>query len=124
MAGAAAWQSRSAHGRRAYTLLWSADGTADREIAARVGCSVQTVAKTRRRWVQEGWGALVDQARSGRPRCLEGRQEAQLVALACSQPPAERGAWTMQLLADEMVTLGWVATLSRSTVQRVLKKTG
>lgn len=109
--------------RRAHCLLWSAAGETDAAIAARLGCSPQTVAHTRRRWVKEGMAALEDRPRCGRPPRLDGRQEAHLVALACSEPPEGHGAWTLVLLAGAMVEMGWVEALSPSTVGRVLKKT-
>lgn len=56
-------------------------------------------------------------------RVLDGRAEARLVALSCSEPPEGRGNWTLRLLADRMVELGVVEALSRETVRRTLKKT-
>jgi hypothetical protein len=60
--------------------------------------------------------------RPGGARKLNGEQEAHLVALACSTPPQGRGEWTMQLLADRLVTLGIVAAISDETVRRTLKR--
>jgi len=98
----------------------------DEKIAEGLGCSRNTVANVRRRLVLEGLERAVQrkkQERSSRPRKLDGRGEARLVALACSEPPAGRGRWTLQLLADEMVRLEYVDSISDQTVRRTLKKT-
>jgi hypothetical protein len=67
--------------------------------------------------------ALQEKDRPGGERKLDGKQEAFLVALACSAPPAGRAKWSMQLLADHLVTLGVVDALSDETVRRRLKET-
>ena len=91
---------------RAHMLLHAAEGLSDEEIAdmLRVGCS--TIHRTRQRFVEEGLGPALSERRraSGRPK-LAGKQEAFLVALAGSTPPAGRARWTMQLLADRLVAL-------------------
>lgn len=108
--------------RRAQTLLWSNAGKTDQEIAALHGVRPNTVAATRRRWVEEQ--SLADKARSGRSKKLDGKQEAFLVALACSDAPEGRETWTMQLLADKLVELNVVdEPVSDETVRRTLKKT-
>ena len=56
-------------------------------------------------------------------RKLDGAQEARLIAVACSPPPTERGRWTLRLLADRMVALGYIDSLSYETVRQTLKKT-
>jgi hypothetical protein len=74
--------------------------------------------------VEEGFEAsLAERARPGRVRRLDSHQEAFLVALACSDPPEGRAAWTMQLLADRLVGLGVVESVSDETVRRRLKQT-
>ena len=92
--------------RRAQTLLWSDAGKTDTEIAALHGVTPLTVATTRQRWAQER--SLEDKPRRGRDKKLDGKQEAFLVALACSDAPGERETWTMQLLADKLVELNVV----------------
>jgi transposase len=83
-----------------------------------------TVERTRQRFVEEGLAAaLVEKPRPGGERKLDGKQEAFLVALVCSAPPVGRAKWSMQLLADRLVTLGMVETLSDETVRRRLKET-
>lgn len=107
--------------RRAQTLLWSDAGKRDDEIAELHGITPLTVAKTRQRWVKER--SLEDKPRPGRRKKLDGKQEAYLVALACSDAPGERETWTMQLLADELITLQVVdEPISDETVRRTLKK--
>lgn len=107
---------------RAQMLLWSAAGKSDQDIAALLQVHPMTVSKTRQRWVEQH--TLDDQARAGRPPLLDGKQEAFLVALTCSDSPDGRDNWTMQLLADRLVELQVVDTpISDETVRRILKKT-
>jgi transposase len=110
--------------RRARTLLLAADGFTDAAIARVLQMGHATVERTRQRFVEAGLdAALTEKPRPGRDRLLDGKQEAFLVALACSPPPEGRAHWSMQLLADRMVTLGLVAALSDETVRRRLKET-
>jgi transposase len=109
--------------RRARSLLLAAAGASDGEIARAVGCCVATVENLRRRWSRGGLAALADRPRPGAARILDGVAEAFLVATACSAPPAGRAVWTMQLLADHLITAGVVAEISDETVRRTLKKT-
>ena len=108
--------------RRAQTLLWSDSGKTDKEIAQLHGVTPLTVAMTRQRWVEEK--RITDNPKPGREKKLDGKQEAFLVALACSDAPDGRESWTMQLLADRLVELGVVdEPISDETVRRTLKKT-
>jgi putative transposase len=109
---------------RAHILLQAAEGLSDEEIAETLRVGSSTIHRTRQRFVEEGLEpALSERCRaSGRPK-LEGKQEAFLVALACSTPPAGRARWTMQLLADRFVELTTVTGISDETVRRALKKT-
>ncbi len=107
--------------RRAQTLLWSDAGKIDREIAELHGVRPLTVAKTRQRWEEER--SLEDKPRPGSKRRLDGKQEAFLVALACSDAPDGRETWTMQLLADKLVELRVIdEPISDETVRLRLKK--
>jgi transposase len=107
--------------RRAQILLWSNQGKTDLEIAALVQVTPLTVAETRRRWVTEH--SLVDHQRPGGRKKLDGKQEAFLVALACSETPDGQATWTMQMLADKLVELGVIEQpISDETVRRTLKK--
>ncbi len=109
---------------RARILLLADAGQPNQAIVEALQTSLSTVKRVRRRLVQGGIEhALYDRPRPGVAPKLDGRQAALLVALACSTPPEGRVCWTMQLLADRMVELGEVETLSDETVRRVLKKT-
>jgi transposase len=95
-------------------------------IAEAVEVSVATVERVRQRFVEQGLEAALGrkkQDRPSRPRKLDGRAEARLIALACSAPPEGRKEWTMQLLADKLVELEVVDTVCDETVRRTLKKT-
>ena len=109
---------------RAHILLQADAGAADAEIAENLQTSIATVERTRKKFVQEGTAhALKEKPRPGAPRKLDGKQTAFLVALACSDPPAGHVSWTMQLLADRLVTLHVSDAISDETVRRTLKKT-
>jgi transposase len=109
---------------RAHALLQADAGATDAQIAAALHISTATVERTRRRFAEEGLEpALFERARPGGRRKLAGKQEAFLVALACSTPAHEHPRWTMQLLADKLVELQVVEAISDETVRRVLKKT-
>jgi transposase len=111
--------------RRAQTLLMSDEGETDEDIAELLRVTSHTVALTRKRWVEGQWGvALKDSPRPGRQRKLDGKGEALLVALACSEIPDGHEHWTMQMLADKLVALGVVeGSLSDETVRLRLQKT-
>jgi transposase len=109
---------------RAHVLLLADEGHSDAHIAASVHVGTTTVERLRRRWVADGLhAALQERPRPGAQRKLDGKQEALLVALACSEPPEARPRWTMQLLAERLVAIGAVDAISDETVRRVLKKT-
>jgi transposase len=94
------------------------------EIANQLGINQATVSAIFQRFAQEGLeGALYDKPRSGRPVSIDGKTEAHLVVLACSDPPEGKVSWTMTMLADKMVELEYVDSISRSTVHDRLKKT-
>lgn len=106
--------------QRAQILLWSDAGKQDKEIIELLGCAAMTVSSTRERWVKEK--RLEDLPRKGSNPMLDGKQESLLVALACSDAPEGRAEWTMQLLADKLVELKVVDSISDETVRRTLKK--
>ena len=109
--------------KRALVLLAADEGDKDTEIAAKARVTVQTVERIRKRLVEEGLeAALSEHPRPGKEPLLDGKQEAYLVALACSRPPEGRTCWTMQLLADRLVELNIVEGISDETVRRTLKK--
>jgi transposase len=107
--------------KRAQILLAAASGSSDERIAANVSVGTATVYRTKRRFVEEGLEeALSEALRPGVERKLAAKEEALLVATACSKPPAGRARWTLSLLADEMVRLTEHRSLSRDTVRRRL----
>jgi len=98
----------------------------DERIAEALDCGVRTVERIRQRFVERGLEEALGRKKQDRPsreRKLDGRAEARLIALACSQPPDGRAAWTLQLLADKLVELRVVDSVCDETVRRVLKKT-
>ncbi len=101
-------------------------GWGDERIAQALEVGTATVERARRRFVEEGFASALSPYRRGKriyERKLDGAQEAHLIALACSPPPAAHGHWTLRLLARRMVELGYVDTLSYETVRQMLKKT-
>ena len=104
------------------------DGPAwpDAAVAEALDVAENTVANVRQRFVERGLKGTLNRKPQDRPskrRALDGRAEARLVALACSEPPAGRARWTLQLLADRLVELQVVGAVSADTVGRALKKT-
>jgi transposase len=109
--------------KRVLILLRSDDGWTASEIAAALDCGTATVHRQRKRYVEAGLPeALDEEHRPGAERKLNALQEATLVALACSDPPAGRAKWTMQLLSDELIILTDVDDLSAETVRRRLNE--
>ena len=109
---------------RAHILLHAHAGATDDVIAHALHIGTATVERTRKRFVEEGLeAALAERPRPGGRRKIAGKSEAFLIALACSAPPDERPCWTMQLLADKLVELDMVESISDETVRRTLKKT-
>ena len=97
----------------------------DSEIADVLGCGRATVERARTQFVEEGIEATLDPKPTTRTyeRRLDGKAEAYLVAMVCGAPPEGRGRWTLRLLADHMVGLGYVESVSHETVRQTLKKT-
>ena len=98
----------------------------DHRIAEALEVGHATIERVRQRFVEQGLEAALvrkPQARPSRLPTLDGRAEARLIALACSTPPDGRAVWTMQLLADKLVELEVVPSISDETVRRALKKT-
>ena len=107
--------------KRAQILLAADAGASDEEIARSVGVGGSTVYRTKRRFVLGNLeAALSEEPRPGASRKLSGKEEALLVATACSSPPAGRARWTLELLAGELVRLTEHEQLSRETVRRRL----
>ena len=117
-------EALTARQRRHFQILLLADdGWTDQQIAVATAGSRSTVARHRKRFVQDGLEAtLRDKPRSGAPAKMDGKQEAMIVALACSDAPDGRTVWTAKLLANRVVEMEIVESVSVSTVRRVLKK--
>jgi hypothetical protein len=101
-------------------------GWEDRRVAEALGCGHRTVERVRCRFAAEGLdAALVHRTTARPPRepVLDGAAEARLIALACSATPEGRRAWTLRMLADKLVELEVVESVSHETVRRYLKKT-
>lgn len=102
------------------------EGARDEDIVAALGTSPRTIARVRKRFVTEGIEPALDpRPRPARPDKIKvkGDVEQKLVELACTDPPRGRCHWTLRLLADEMVVLGLVDSISTETVRLALKKT-
>jgi transposase len=120
----------SARKRNHARILLQADegeqgpGWKDAKIAEVYGTSVPTIERVRKAFVEEGLERALTHKRTYRSRRkLDGAQEARLIALTCSEPPDGREHWTMQMLADKLVELEVVESISDETVRTTLKKT-
>ena len=110
--------------KRAMILLKANEGLSDPEIMAALNVSRPCVERVRKRFVVDGIErALNEDPRPGQRRKLDGRAEATLIATACTEAPEGHAHWTLRLLADKLVKLQVVDTISYETVRRTLKKT-
>ena len=116
--------------QRAWILLKADVGIAgpgwpDEEIHQTFGVGLVTIYRVRQTFVEEGFEAVLRRRPKSRHRLrkLDGDQEAHLIALACSKPPAGRRRWTVRLLAKRIVELGYTDRVSPETVRQTLKKT-
>ena len=109
---------------RARILLKAADGLTDEEVAEHLDVGVATVERVRMRCVLEGVAVALERKKQENPRALklDGEAEAHLVQLACSAPPPGRRRWTLHLLADKLVELQLVDSISHETVRQRLEK--
>jgi transposase len=99
-------------------------GWHDKQIAQAFGAHLTTVERLRKRFVEQGLQATLEHhKRQNYTRKLDGDAEARLVAIACSKAPEGRNEWTLRLLADRLVELSVVDSISHMTVSRTLKKT-
>lgn len=109
---------------RARILLKANEGSSDQEVAEALDIGTATVARTRQRFVEEGLdSALKERPRPGQRRKLNGKQEAHIIAVACSQAPEGHAHWTLRLLAGKVVELGFADSIAHETVRQILKKT-
>jgi transposase len=110
--------------QRAHILLKVDEGKTDAEICQMLYVSEQTIRRTRQRFAQEGLqAALEDKPHPAPGSELDEKQEARIIALACSEPPAGQARWTLELLTQEVLKDGIVTHLSPETVRLLLKKT-
>jgi len=109
--------------RAARILLKADQRLTDEQIASALGIGSATVGRVRQRFVEEGLeNALSERSRALMRRKLSAKQEAHVIAVACSQAPEGRARWTLRLLADRVVELGFTESYSHETVHRLLKK--
>jgi transposase len=119
------WSVRSVIRARIILKADTSEGKSfeDEQIAREVGCSLSTVHNIKLRFAKgERIKALEDRPRNGRPKHIDGEVEAYIVATACSTPPEGRVRWTLQLIAERVVTLTEVESCSHMSVARTLKK--
>jgi putative transposase len=110
--------------RRAQALLLAAEGKTDEVIAEQLRMGVATLERLRRRFVEEGLEAsLRERPRPGARPKLGPKEQAFVVALACTKPPEGRERWMMQLLADRVVELQIVPDITDEAIRRLLKRT-
>lgn len=110
--------------QRAHILLKVDEGKTDAEISQMLYVSEQTIRRTRLRYAQEGLPAvLADKPHPPRGTKLKEKEEARLIAIACSEPPAGYVRWTLELLTQQLLEDGIVAHISPETVRLLLKKT-
>lgn len=109
---------------RARIVLMAAKGEGNQDIADALEVSWRTVIRIKGRFKEEGLEAIKEHSRPGRPPTITGDTEAKLVMLACSEPPEGRARWSLVMLADKMVELGYVESISDVAVMKHLKKTG
>lgn len=108
---------------RARILLLADEGRSDEQVAQALHVGSATVGRVRQRFVEEGLAAaLTERPRPGRQPKLTGKEEAHLIAVACSDPPEGHGRWTLRLLADKAVELGLADSITRETVRQLLKR--
>ena len=95
------------------------------DISQALKISVATIERVRQRLVEQGLEAALNrkEQQNRKKRRLDGEKEAHLIALTCSSPPEGQGRWTMKMLAERMVQLGHVESISDETVRQTLKKT-
>ena len=109
--------------KRALALLALDRGETLESVAAHQQVENDTVAAWRNRYKRDGLLGLKDKPKPGRPPAIDGIQRAQITALACSEAPAGHAQWSLRLLADKIVELGYCESISHTEVATILKKT-
>ena len=100
-------------------------GKTDKQISEGLGITVRTIEKTRKRLIEKGIEGAINRSKPIRtkPKLLDGEKEAHLIAIACGDAPEGRSRWTLRLLANKMVELNLVESISHETIRQTLKKT-
>jgi putative transposase len=109
--------------RRALGILELDRGKSLTEVAKTLQVSIASVSSWAKEYRERGLQVIQDQPRSGRPIVIDGQQRAKITALACSEPPEGYAQWSLRLLADKAVELGYVEGISHTEVRTILKKT-
>jgi transposase len=110
--------------KRCHILLMANEQKTDAQITESLHVSMNTVFRIRQRYATNGLeSALNEQQRSGQPPKFNGKQQAQITAIACSKAPEGRSRWTLRLLADKVVELDIVNSIAHKSVGNILKKT-
>lgn len=114
--------------RRARILLLAHEGKKDKEIIDLLGVSRHTISNLRKKYSERQdesiLAVLKDEPRSGRPLKIDTRVEANITVLACSDPPDGSAKWTLRMMADQLVKLEVIDSISHESVRVALKKTG
>lgn len=111
--------------KRARMLLLLSEGSVVKEVADKTGAGVSTVYKIRNRYFEEGENvkkAIEDRPRSGQPPKLTATVKAHVTAIACSTPPEGSSQWTLKMISEKVVELGYVKKISTEAVRKYLKK--
>jgi biotin operon repressor len=101
-------------------------GWSDEQISDALDVTVQTVERVRKQLVEEGFDIILSRREYKQKvsrKKIDGDVEARLIALSCSEPPEGRARWTLRLLADKVVELGYIETISHEAIRQTLKKT-
>lgn len=109
--------------RRALSLLELDRGQTYTAVSKTVQTTIATVSSLTDQYRENGLQVLFDRPRSGRPITIDGEQRAKITALACSTPPEGHAEWSLRLLADKVVELGFSGQISHTHVRTILKKT-
>ncbi len=109
--------------RRALALLELDRGKTYTEVSKTLQVTIPTLSGWAAKYLEKGLEVLQDRPRSGRPIEIDGKQRAKITALACSTPPEGYARWSLRLLADKAVELGYCEHISHTEVREVLKKT-
>lgn len=108
--------------KKAQILLFANEGKIDKEIAELLHTTWVTVQRTRKQFCKEKMDVLKRKPVPGRPKIVDGRVEAEIIATALSTPPKGQATWTLRMIADHIVELKIIPSISHQTVKRTLKK--